>query len=102
MIRQTKIICTIGPGSFKDDILLKLKDRGVDFFRINLSHTEEEDIEKKIKDLLEYGVPIILDTEGSQIRTGNTSEVNFSEGDLIKIYTKKVDCNSSNLFFKPV
>ena len=102
MINQTKIICTIGPTSFKEDILLKLKDRGADFFRINLSHTEEDEIEEKIRGLLGYDVPIILDTEGSQVRTGNTSEIDFIEGNTMKIHAKKVDCDSSNLFFKPL
>lgn len=102
MINQTKIICTIGPSSFKEEVLLKLKDRGVDFFRINLSHTEEDEIEEKIKGLFGYNVPIILDTEGSQVRTGNTSEIDFVEGGVVKIYAKRIDCNSSNLFFKPL
>ena len=102
MINKIKIICTIGPSSFKEDILLKLKDRGADFFRINLSHTEDEEIEEKIRGLLGYDVPIILDTEGSQVRTGNTSEIDFFEGGVVKIHAKKVVCDSFNLFFKPL
>ena len=82
MISKTKIICTIGPESSKEDILLRLKDRGASFFRINLSHTEEEEIEEKIRGLLGYGIPIILDTEGSQVRTGNTSEIDLLEGKI--------------------
>ena len=102
MISKTKIICTIGPESSKEDILLRLKDRGASFFRINLSHTEEEEIEEKIRGLLGYGIPIILDTEGSQVRTGNTSEIDLLEGSTIKIHVKRVYCDSSNLFFKPL
>ena len=67
----------ICPGSNDPETLEKLKERGVDFFRINLSHTEEEDIDKKIKELMGYGIPIILDTEGSQVRSGNTEEIFF-------------------------
>src|SRR3989344_8592770 len=102
MINKIKIICTIGPSSFKEDILLKLKDRGTDFFRINLSHTEEEEIEEKIRGLLGYNVGIILDTEGSQVRTGNVSEIDFIEGSVVKIHAERIDCDSSNLFFKPL
>lgn len=102
MIGETKIICTVGPSSLSSDILLRFKNRGADFFRINLSHTEDEDVEKRIKDLLGYGVPIILDTEGSQVRTGNSSEIEFPEGDTIKLYARAVDCNSSSLFLKPL
>ena len=81
-----KIIATIGPGSNKPDILEKLKERGADFFRINLSHTAEEDIEFRIKDLLGYKIPIILDTEGSQVRSGNEKEIFYKESDEVKIY----------------
>src|SRR3989344_4527486 len=96
-----KIIATIGPGSNYPEILSKLKERGVNYFRINLSHTEEEDIEKRIKDLLGSGVPIIIDTEGSQVRSGNTKDIFFEEGAIIKLHAHKVDCDSKNLFLKP-
>ncbi len=98
---KIKIITTIGPSSNKQEILEKLKDRGVSFLRINLSHTEEEDIEPRIKDLLGYGIPIILDTEGSQVRTGNTSEIEFPEGTNIKVHSKKIQCDQNNLFLRP-
>ena len=98
---KIKIICTIGPSSNKQDVLEKFVDRGVDFFRINLSHTEEEDIEQRIKDLLGYNIPIILDTEGPQVRSGNTEELIFSEGQIVKIHDKKIKCNSENLFLNP-
>ena len=99
---KVKIICTIGPTSNKPEILERLASRNIDFFRINLSHTEEEDIEKRIKDLLGYNIPIILDTEGSQIRSGNTSEIDYEEGVTIKIHGNRIDCNSENLFLNPV
>lgn len=99
---KKKIIATIGPASNRPEILEKLKDRGADFFRINLSHTEEVDIENRIKDLLGYGVPIIIDTEGSQIRSGNTEQIRFREGDELKIHTSRVDCNQNNLHLSPI
>jgi len=101
MEKKVKIIATIGPASNNEVILSSLKDRGVDFFRINLSHTNEEDIEKRIKEILPYNVPIILDTEGSQIRSGNTKEIEFKEGEEIKLYDKKINCDSNSLFFEP-
>ncbi|HTZ42130.1 MAG TPA: sulfate adenylyltransferase [Candidatus Omnitrophota bacterium] len=101
MIGNTKIICTIGPSSNNSEVLSKLKNRGVDFFRINLSHTEEEDIDKRIREIINYGVPIIIDTEGSQIRSGNTGEITFSEGNIIKLFSEKIECDSENLFLNP-
>jgi len=99
---KLKVVTTIGPSSNKPEVLRRLKDRGVDFFRINLSHTEEQDIEQRIKDIKDYGVPIILDTEGSQVRSGNTSEIEFKEGEIVKLYGKKIDCDSSKIWLNPV
>ena len=45
---RTKIVCTLGPASYSDKMLKKLKKEGVDIFRINLSHTPRNDIENKI------------------------------------------------------
>ena len=100
--RKAKIIATIGPASNNPEILNKFKERGVDFFRINLSHTDEEDIEQRIKDLQGYDVPIILDTEGPQVRSGNNEEINLEEGKEIKIFNRKVDCNNEKLFLRPL
>jgi len=102
MADKIKVICTIGYGSNNPETLQKFKDRGVDFFRINLSHTPEEDIESRIKDLLGYGVPIILDTEGSQVRTGNTSEILFEEGEDVSLHNKRIECDKNNLFLTPI
>ncbi|MEK6760767.1 MAG: sulfate adenylyltransferase [Nanoarchaeota archaeon] len=101
MTKKRKIICTIGPGSNKTIILEKLADRGVDFFRINLSHTDEDKIESRIKDLLGYGIPIILDTEGAQVRSGNIEEISFNEGGIVKMHFSETKCNSDNLFLRP-
>ncbi len=101
MKKSRKIICTIGSSSFNPKILNLLKNRGVDYFRINLSHTPVEEIEEKILELKKFDVPIIIDTEGSQVRTGNTYEIFLKEGDELKIYDKKVSCNENNLFLTP-
>jgi pyruvate kinase len=101
MSNHFKIICTIGPSSNNPEILEKLKDRGANFFRINLSHTDESLVEERIKDLVGQKVPIILDTEGSQVRSGNSAEIYFEEGDIIRIHSEEVKCDSRNIFLRP-
>ncbi|MEK6872568.1 MAG: sulfate adenylyltransferase [Nanoarchaeota archaeon] len=101
MLKKVKIICTIGPSSNYPEILERFKDRGVDFFRINLSHTEEDDIDQRIKDLLGYGPSIILDTEGSQIRSGNIEDLFLREGEIIKLFSSRVKCDSNKIFLSP-
>ncbi len=102
MLKKKKIICTIGPSSLNPNILRGFKDRGVDFLRVNLSHTSEEYIEEVILELKKYDIPIIIDTEGPQIRTGNNYEIHLKQGKGIKIYNKKILCDENNLFLTPL
>jgi pyruvate kinase len=100
-LNRPKIIATIGPASNKPHILERLADRGVSFFRINLSHTDEGDIEQRIKDVIGWGVPMILDTEGSQIRSGNREEIALQEGSEIRVYNKQIRCDNQRIWLNP-
>jgi len=73
---STKILVTIGPASLNKDKILKLEKRGVDLFRINLSHTKVEDLESTIEKIQGWSlIPVCLDSEGAQIRNQDmTSE----------------------------
>lgn len=102
MPNKVKIICTIGPASDNPSILKVLKEKKIDFFRINLSHTNEQDVEEKIKNLKPYGIPIIIDTEGPQVRTGNSAEIDFFQGDKVKLHAKEIECDSKNMFLTPL
>ena len=67
-MEKVKIICTLGPASFSKPILKLLSKEKVDIFRINLSHTNIDQIEKKIKYLKQNNIKnICIDTEGAQI-----------------------------------
>ena len=69
-MHKIKIICTLGPSSFKKKILKLLIREKVDIFRINLSHTNIDEIKKKIEYLKRNKIKnICIDTEGAQIRT---------------------------------
>ncbi len=66
-----EILCTLGPSSFEDGVIARLERLGVTLFRINLSHTPTEEIERVIARVQRVTeVPLCLDTEGAQIRTG--------------------------------
>ena len=66
----TKIICTLGPSSYSKKVLDNLKNEKVDIFRINLSHTQKNQIKSKILYLKKNKIKnICIDTEGAQIRT---------------------------------
>ena len=68
---KVQILCTLGPSSLRPDVIGRLDERGVDLFRINLSHTPLDRLEPAIR-LIQgcSGTPICLDTEGAQVRSG--------------------------------
>jgi len=102
MINGKKIICTVGHSPLDGRVLKRLKSGGADFFRINLSHTDKQDIELKVEELLEKGLNVMLDTEGSQVRTGNLKEIFLEKGQILKIYDSEIICDDSNLFLTPL
>jgi pyruvate kinase len=64
-----KIIATIGPASFAPSIVKAMDRAGVDFFRINLSHTNVEDVEIVYTMLKSWtDKPVCPDTRGVQYR----------------------------------
>ena len=64
-----EIICTIGPSSISERILLGLKAAGVDIFRINMSHAEIDEIYKLHELAKKLDFKLGIDTEVAQIRT---------------------------------
>ena len=66
-----RILCTLGPTSLYGSTIQRLTESGVDLFRINLSHAPVGEIESIITLIREHSdVPICLDTQGAQVRTG--------------------------------
>jgi pyruvate kinase len=88
--KKTQIITTLGPSTKTEEDLKKLKVRGVDFVRVNLSHSSLEDLEYFIKLAKKVGIPFVLDTQGSQIRTAELKEdsVFFEEREYVRLYNK--------------
>jgi pyruvate kinase len=72
---KLQVLCTLGPTSLKRDVMERLAERGVDLFRVNLSHTPLEAVEPTISRIRETcSVPVCLDTEGAQVRCGRLEE----------------------------
>ena len=78
---KIKILCTLGPASLRGDVIRALEERGVDLFRINLSHTPPEAVEPTITLIRRYSnAPICLDTQGAQVRCGKMAEGTALDG----------------------
>ena len=79
-IRRTKIICTIGPATASYPMIEKLYKAGMNLVRLNMSHADHASarrVMKWIKTLnrkVKYPVPVMLDTMGPEIRTGERAE----------------------------
>ena len=97
-IKRTKIVCTLGPASDKEEILRELVKSGLNVCRFNFSHgshqehKERMDLVKKVREELGQPVAILLDTKGPEIRTGNFDEpeVLLEEGQKFTITMKDV------------
>lgn len=73
---STEIIATIGPSSFAPSIIKAMDRAGVDFFRINLSHTEVEDVEHVYTALTSWtDKPVCPDTRGVENRDHPLSRI---------------------------
>ncbi len=102
-MKKIKIICTLGPASFKPKILNQLKKEKIDIFRINLSHTSLDDIEKKINFLKKNKIEnICIDTEGAQVRTTYIKkDIFLKKGQIVNIHSNVHPSNKNNIYLLP-
>lgn len=87
-----------------DSMLSRLENLGARLFRINLSHTKVEDL-PEIIDFIQNrsSVPICLDTEGAQVRTGQMTNgsVVVDEHDTLFAHAKPVSGDKTAFSFYP-
>lgn len=105
ILSKKEILCTLGPSSMNDWVIKRLESLGVSLFRVNLSHTKIDDLPKVIRKIQGYtSVPICLDTEGAQIRTGNLldGKVMVKENNTIRISKILVDGDGNVFNLNPV
>ena len=100
---KTKIIVTLGPSTKTEDDVRKIKDRGVDFVRVNMSHAGLPEQEYFMNIAKKVGIPFVLDTEGSQIRNGflEPGKIYLSEGDEVKIYEDEIVGDKTRMSLRP-
>ena len=93
---KTKIVATLGPATDTKEILTELASNGVNVFRINFSHADYEDVERKVKIIKEinkekgYNVAILADLQGPKLRVGvMEDDVILEDGDTFTFTTVK-------------
>ena len=76
-MRNTKIICTLGPASETPEKLREMILAGTSIFRLNMSHAQHDWVRKIVPSIrsiaaeLDTQVGILLDTQGPAVRTGD-------------------------------
>ena len=101
---KLQVLCTLGPASLKDDVIGGLAGRGVDLFRLNLSHTPLEAVEPTIRRVRELcSVPICLDTEGAQVRCGRVAggTATLEPGQRVRLVADEDPGGTEQLQIKP-
>jgi pyruvate kinase len=112
-LRNTGIICTIGPASQSVDVMVKLIEAGMCIARLNFSHGEHDYHLKTIQNVRQANdlvkdkcTAIALDTKGPEIRTGllkggGSAEVKLQTGNNItlSIDEKYQDCGDENIIY---
>lgn len=98
-MRKTKIVCTLGPSTDKEDVLRQMMVEGMNVARCNFSHGTYEDHKKRmdmVKKLRkEVGKPIaiLLDTKGPEVRVKNFKEgkITLEAGQLFTLTAEDVE-----------
>ena len=91
-MQKTRIICTIGPATESYEMLHKMYDAGMNIVRLNMSHGTHESHAKVIKHIktlnkkVPFPIPLLLDTQGPEIRTGDLPlDLNIQQGTIVSI-----------------
>src|SRR5579859_1257269 len=97
------LICTLGPSSLNERVIPQLEAAGVTSFRINMSHTEIGDLEGRIHFIQKCTqVPVCLDTEGAQIRTGLMHDgTTVSEGTSVRLVGEAIRGDATTIPLTP-
>ena len=99
MERKTKIICTIGPATESEEMLVKMAEAGMNVCRLNFSHETHdahlERIERIRKVAKESGkkFAILLDTKGPEIRCGvfKNGQETYAKGDIVTLVREEIE-----------
>lgn len=96
---KTKIIATIGPSTWKDEVLLEMINNGLSVARINASFADFKEIDRVSSQLrsLSHRLTIMLDTMGHKIRvTGFEKDKIVKNGDEIILVSLNVKTEAKN------
>ena len=96
--KRTKIVATLGPATSTKEIIEEMMDCGVNVFRINFSHADYQDVQKRVNIIREinerkgYHVAVLADLQGPKLRVGVMKEiVQLNLGDTFTFTTEECE-----------
>ncbi|TXT54891.1 MAG: Pyruvate kinase [Candidatus Thorarchaeota archaeon] len=85
---RSKIVCTIGPASRSEGVLVKMIEAGMDVARINMSHEDHPTAKKTLETIrsVDDTIAVLIDLQGPKIRIGEMQEpVELETGNEFRI-----------------
>jgi len=96
--KRTKIVATLGPATDTKETIETMMDCGVNVFRINFSHADYSEVEKRVNIIRNankeknFHVAILADLQGPKLRVGVMAEdVILNVGDTFTFTTNKCE-----------
>ena len=104
-LRKTKIVCTMGPASLKENVIEDMLKNGMNIARFNFSHGthdyHKEGIElfRKVRDRLKMPAAVLLDTKGPEIRVGTfeNKKITLGTGDVFTFTSENIVGNNERV-----
>ncbi len=106
ILSRTKIIATLGPAASTMDVISRMAGEGADVFRINFSHSKQEDflrLSNIVKDLNKVSaseLSILADLQGPKLRVGEieNNRLELSAGDVVNFVSEKCIGNKEKIY----
>jgi pyruvate kinase len=94
---HTKIVATLGPASSSKEVLSNMIREGVDVFRLNFSHSKQEEhlklinLIKELNSELSTQVSLLADLQGPKLRVGeiDNNRIDLKDGEIVTFVSEK-------------
>lgn len=85
-MKKTKVLCTTGPASASQEVLVRMCEAGMNGIRINTAYGDTGQYEAIIKSVRQVGdIPILLDLKGPEIRLKLSQAIDLKTGELVEM-----------------
>lgn len=97
-MKKTKIVCTLGPASSREETLEKMLLAGMNVARLNFSHGTHQEHKaaiarfRRVRDRLGIPAAVLLDTKGPEIRLGDFEggKVTVNKGNRFTLTSREI------------